>query len=133
VVRSYSQIRTRFAATDLGYLQLTELFEHVRARTGCAPLVVDASELARCPRAYLAAMCAALGVDFDERMLRWPAGRRATDPELGDPWYASVQNSTGFFGHPDPGKVTVSDRYANVIAECMPHYQRLYHYRLECS
>lgn len=133
VVRSYSQIRTRFAATDLGYPQLTELFEYLRARTGFAPLVIDAGELARRPRAYLTSMCAALAVDFDERMLRWPAGRRATDPELGDPWYASVQISTGFFAHPEPGKVTVSDRYANVIAECMPHYQRLYDYRLECS
>lgn len=132
VVRSYSRIRADFTAADLGYPQLAELFDHVRTRTGSAPLVLDADDLARRPAAYLRAMSAALGVGFDERMLHWPAGRRPTDPELGDPWYASVQNSTGFFVHPDPADVDVPRRYAAIAAECSHHYQRLSAYRMEC-
>lgn len=131
VARSYSQIRARFTVADLGYPQLSELFDYVCTRTGSVPLVVDASELTRRPRAYLAALCRALVVDFDERMLRWPAGRRSTDPALGDPWYAAVQNSTKFFAHPNPDEVAVPDSYASVIAECAPYYQRLCAFRLE--
>ncbi|MEV6957198.1 hypothetical protein [Streptomyces sp. NPDC051183] len=131
VVRSYSRIRTCFTAADLGYAQLAELFDHIRARTGSTPLVVDAGDLARHPATYLQAMCASLEVDFDERMLRWPAGRRTTDPELGDPWYVSVQNSTGFFSQADPADVQVPRKYAAIVDECSRHYQRLSAYRLE--
>lgn len=132
VARSYSRIRAQFTPDDLGYPQLAELFDHVRERTGSAPLVVDACDLARRPGAFLAAMCAALEISFDERMLHWPAGRRVTDPELGDPWYASVQDSTQFFTHPDPDEVVVPDHYTGIVAECSHHYQRLHAHRLVC-
>jgi hypothetical protein len=132
VARSYSRIRAEFTPDDLGYPQLAELFDYVRQRTGSTLLVVDVDDLARRPGACLAAMCAALGVGFDERMLRWPAGRRATDPELGDSWYASAQNSTQFFTYPDPDEVVVPDRHADVVAESSRHYQRLRACRLVC-
>ncbi|NIM02252.1 MAG: HAD family hydrolase, partial [Acidobacteria bacterium] len=45
------------------------------------------------PRAMLEILCGRLGLDFSERMLEWPAGRRATDGVWAKHWYDAVEAS----------------------------------------
>ena len=114
---------------DTGLPQQLELFELVRARTGRVPPVIDSADLLRDPPGVLAALCAALGIEFTSRMLSWPPGRRATDGVWAKHWYASVERSTGFGGErkehaPMPAELEPLHR------ECRPLYEALHAHRL---
>jgi hypothetical protein len=109
---------------DTGLPQQVELFELVRERTGRVPPVIEARELASRPQRVLEALCAALGLPFDPHMLRWPAGRRATDGVWAKHWYASVERSTGFERFPPP-RGELAAHLEPVLAECRPLYERL--------
>ncbi|MFN0133870.1 MAG: HAD family hydrolase [Phycisphaerales bacterium] len=81
---------------DTALPQQVELVEAERARTGLMPPLLDAKDVLLDPRGMLSALCAAVGVAFDERMLRWEGGPRRTDGVWAKHWYANVAKSTGF-------------------------------------
>jgi len=96
VLASYSAKRPGFLPADIGYATQREIFEAEADRLGAPPPVIDAEDVLRDPQGTLGALCAALGIPFCERMLRWPPGRRATDGAWAPAWYDSVERSTGF-------------------------------------
>lgn len=70
VAVSYARGREGIPAlADLGYARQAELFDYVTERTGTVPPVLDAVDVLSDPRRALSALCGALGVSFDERML----------------------------------------------------------------
>lgn len=129
VVASYAQVRSRPTLADLGFTQQWRLFDHVCQRTGDVPPVIDADDLLRDPPAVLSALCAAVGVDFDERMLSWPPGPRATDGVWAPHWYGAVERSTGFAPH-RPRAAQVPAELADLCAAGDEIYLRLAEHRL---
>ena len=81
---------------DTGLPQQRAIFDEVHARTGVVPPVLDASDVLSDPRGVLGRCCDAVGVEFDEAMLSWPAGSRDSDGAWAPWWYDSVEASTGF-------------------------------------
>lgn len=129
VVTSYARAREGIPALDdLGYARQQEIFEQVAGHRGAAPPVIDAADVLADPRRTLSALCAALGVPFDERMLSWPAGPRPADGVWAPHWYASVWQSTGF-AHPRPAAEPPPE-LVPVIEAALPYYERLAPYRL---
>jgi len=129
VLLSYVRSRPNVAAEDLGVLQQREIFDYIRRLTGGTPLVVDASEFLRAPEAQLRALCAALGIPFTARMLRWPPGPRASDGVWAPYWYEAVLRSSGFEPHRErPHRV--SREYQKIIDTVMPPFEALYEKRL---
>lgn len=114
---------------DTGLPQQVELFEQERARTGRTPAVVDARDVLTDPRGALSRLCAAVGVPFDERMLRWPAGPRPTDGVWARYWYDAVNASTGFEPY-TPKHDRLDPRHGPLLAACMPYYEALHAARL---
>jgi hypothetical protein len=116
-----------------GLPQQVEIFEHVLARTGRPPPVLDSADLLQRPEPMLRALCDALGVPFSGRMLAWPPGRRDTDGVWAKHWYDRVEQSTGF-ETPQPGAVTdvpaLPPAVAEIEARCRPLYEQLRAYRL---
>lgn len=119
-----------------GLPQQVEIFDHVLARTGVPPPVLDSADLLQQPAVMLRALCDALGVPFTERMLSWPPGARATDGVWARHWYDRVEQSTGF---EQPARVTQVDgpalrssrpATAAIEAQCRPLYERLRAHRL---
>jgi hypothetical protein len=123
VVASYARVRGEPMLTDLGYPQQVEIF---RAYGGP---VVDAADILRDPAATLRRLCAALGLAFDEAMLRWPPGLRDTDGVWAPYWYAAVQASTGFAAY-DPAPAEVPDRLRPLVEAARPYYDELAAHRL---
>jgi hypothetical protein len=109
---------------DTGLPQQVELFHDLRARTGSTPLVLDTEDVLRNPRGVLEQLCRLTGVPFDERMLRWPAGRRETDGVWARYWYDAVEQSTGFEPYAPRPRV-VAPELAPLLAECRPYYEEL--------
>lgn len=129
VVASYLRARGVVTPEDIGMLQQEWLFDHLRARTGTDPLVVDSAAFLAAPEAHLKQLCVHLGIEFDPRMLRWPPGPRSSDGIWAPHWYAAVWASTGF----GPANDTVPDlpRDASAVAEqCMPAFRRLHAARM---
>lgn len=124
VVESYLKSRATVAPPDIGLLQQAALFDEVAERLGEAPIVIDADDFLRAPRAYLQALCAELGIAFTERMLAWPAGRRRSDGVWAPYWYEAVWRSTGF--EPWRRRSPQLEGAGQAVAEaCQPAYERL--------
>jgi Sulfotransferase domain len=129
VLASYVRTRAEPTLADLGVLQQAELYEHVCARTGAAPPVLDARDVLEDPRRMLGLLCAAIGIAFSERMLAWPAGPRPSDGVWARHWYASVWRSTGFQPYRPP-TAPLPESLQPLADACAPCYRLLHAHRL---
>lgn len=129
VVASYAETRRAPTLEDLGFARQGEIFDRVADRLGCVPPVLDAADVLRDPAGMLAALCHAVGVAFDARMLSWPPGPRATDGVWARHWYASVERSTGF-NRLRANSKPVPRALAWLVDEAQPIYDRLATYCL---
>jgi hypothetical protein len=132
VVDSYLRKRDTVTPEDIGLPQQLALFEALAERRGEAPPVLDADDFLAAPGAHLQALCARLAIPYTERMLRWPAGPRASDGIWGRHWYDAVWRSTGFESRPARA-VTLTPFAADVAARCRPMYEALHRHRLRPS
>ena len=126
---SYAAKRTHVTAADLGAELEAELYDEVVRRTGREPPVIDTADVQADPRGLLTRLCDALAVPFNEAMLAWPAGPRATDGVWSAHWYASVTASTGFRPH-ERRDIDLSDDLEAIAETCMAPYRRLWERRL---
>ncbi len=114
---------------DTGLPQQLEIFELMRARTGEPPPALEAKDLLQDPPGMLAKLCKALGVPFDEAMLRWPPGRRETDGVWAKYWYHSVEASTEFKPYAAKDE-PLPPRLAPIYERCMDCYRQMRPHRL---
>ena len=128
VLASYAvrRVGAEVSLADVGFARQAELFDREAQRLGEAPPVIEARDVLADPPSARRALCAAVGIAFDDRMLRWPPGRRATDGVWAPAWYDAVERSTGFDA-PRPGAVLEDLRPdLRAAAEAArPHYDRL--------
>jgi hypothetical protein len=137
MLASLGEKLAEFDLLATGLPQQVEIFEHVIARTGRPPPVLDSADLLQSPEPMLRALCAALGVPFSSRMLSWPAGRRTTDGVWARHWYDRVEQSTGFetpssqsLQGDDPAAPALVPTVAAIEAQCRPLYEKLRAHRL---
>jgi hypothetical protein len=128
VVASYLRSRATVTADDIGLPQQARLFDRLAAGRE-PPVVIDSADFLRAPERYLRALCELVGLGFDDRMLSWSAGPRASDGVWAPYWYASVWASTGFEPY-EPRDVTLDGAAAVVADGCGPAYDRLHAVRL---
>lgn len=132
VLLSYAEVRGAATLDEIGVPQQLELFEREAARLGHAPPVIDSHDVLKNPRGVLGALCARLGIDFSERMLSWPAGRRASDGVWAPAWYGAVERSTGFAAPRERAKLDdLRDDLKRVAEAARPAYERLAVHRLQ--
>jgi hypothetical protein len=123
VLASYARKRADITLADIGFIQQGELFDQV-CGFGQVPAVIDADDLLADPSGMLRSLCAVLEVPFDEAMLAWPPGPRATDGVWAAHWYDAVIKSTGF-EKPRPQPVLEDPVLRAIEDEAMPVYDRL--------
>lgn len=129
MLASLARVLPEPALEDTGLPQQVAVYDWLVERTGEAPPVVDARDVLADPRGTLTRLCAALGIPFDDAMLHWPPGPRATDGVWAKHWYAAVERSTGF-EPPGPETGRVPARLEPLRAQCAELYARLYERRL---
>lgn len=131
VLLSYHEVRGQATLDDIGVAQQRALFEREADRLGHAPPVIDSHDVLGDPCGVLGALCAALDIAFSERMLSWPAGRRASDGVWAPAWYGSVERSTGFAAPRERTRAdTLSDELRRVADAARGDYERLARFRL---
>jgi hypothetical protein len=129
MLTSYIRIVDRPTVLDTGFPQQSEIFDWVRQRQAAAPPVIDSKEVLQNPRRMLGLLCDALGIEFQEAMLAWPAGPRATDGVWAKHWYAAVERSTGFAPY-GPKSEKVPPELGELCQQCLAHYERMYAHRI---
>ena len=108
---------------DTGLRRQWQIYSHLR-ELGQMPAVLDSRELLLDPRGVLDTLCRHLGLEPDDRMLRWQAGPRPEDGVWAPHWYHAVHESTGFA--PYVAKTGFPERLRGLLAECRPWYDKLY-------
>jgi hypothetical protein len=131
VLASYIQKRGEATLADIGVLQQRELFEHEADRLGRAPPVVDSADVMANPQRVLSQLCVALGIEYTNAMLSWPAGRRATDGVWAPAWYSAVEQSTGFGPSSSRSNISLPDDLQRIAEQARPHYERLSTFSLQ--
>ncbi len=129
VVASYAQVRETPTLQDIGFAQQAELYQYVCQYLDPSPVVIDSAEFLAKPEAMLRAWCLALGLDFTDQMLNWPAGPRDSDGVWAPHWYASVWASTGF-AKPRKTQPALNRDLQALADQARPYYQDLYERRL---
>src|SRR5665213_1777152 len=133
VLASYTEKRSDVTLADIGFVQQRELFDAEADRLGRAPPVIRAQDVLANPRGTLGALCAALDIPFSERMLSWPAGKRATDGAWAPARYDAVEKSTGFASPREKPRPALSADLNRSADEARPHYERLEKFKLKAS
>ena len=131
VLASFIKNVTEVDADTTGLPICVRLLDRI-LEAGTIPIVVDSRELLTNPTSVLSQLCAALGLDFDERMLSWEPGPIPEDGSWAVHWHESTHRSTGFAPYV-PKKVTLPEQVRSVVDECMPMYERLVEYALKAD
>jgi Sulfotransferase domain len=132
VVASYAAKNDLRAAHLLGFAQMVDYHSRISDILGfCAP-VIDSSDIVNDPAGMLRALCAALGIAWDEAMLGWRAGAHSADGIWGRHWYGAVEASTGF-APPSPKMPLLNDEARRIADECQDDYNRLAALRIQAT
>lgn len=132
VLASYTAKRAEVTLEDIGVVRQAELFDRVADDLGQAPPVIEGAAVLADPRGTLSALCAALGIPFDEAMLSWPAGRRGSDGVWAPAWYDAVERSTGFAPPSQPARFdNLADPLKPIAEAARPYYERLSRHALK--
>lgn len=125
VLASYVARRGEVTLADIGVEQQHALFDAEADRLGRIPPVVEGDAVLADPAGALAALCEALNVPFRAEMLRWPAGRRASDGVWAPAWYDAVERSTGFERPAPRPPPTLTDDLRRIADDARPHYEAM--------
>ena len=129
VILSYIKKNPEPELEDLGFVQQSEIFEFMRARTNSIPPIVDARDVLEHPERTLRLLCDAVGVEFDKAMLSWPPGLRDSDGIWAKYWYHEVARSISFQPY-QPREGNVPDHLREIYEQCRECYEQLYQHRL---
>ena len=128
VISSYEKYIHVDSPVDVGYPQQRFLYDEVRRLTGTPPPVFDTEDLLSHPRETLQSLCHVVNIPFLESMLSWKATPRETDFPGSEPWYETVNNSTGF--HAAPKQRILSKEQQALVEKILPTYEYLIEHKI---
>jgi hypothetical protein len=131
VLASYAVKRAGVTLADIGIVRQRDLFEREADRLGAPPPVVHGTDVLADPQGMLRLLCKRLSIPFRKEMLRWPAGRRASDGVWAPAWYDAVERSTGFAPPEPKATVALPSKLRRIADQARPHYEALAVHRLK--
>jgi hypothetical protein len=131
IAASYYALYPDLSINAIGLEALHELHAAVRDAGGTPPVVIDSDDLVARPEATMATYCAAVGLPFIPRALRWEPGERS-EWRRSARWHSGVSASSGMERreHVYPHSVENSDKLARYAAHHQPFYEKLHAERL---
>lgn len=132
IAASYYALFPNMSIDAVGLQALHELHAAVRDAGGTPPVVIDSDDLIARPEATMAAYCAAVGLPFIPRALRWEPGERA-EWRRSARWHSDVNASSGLERRERgyPHTVENSAELARFAAHHQPFYEQLHAERLD--
>ena len=123
VILSYVKKNDLKNSDDIGFPMQIKLFNLVKG-LGKKPIIINAHDLSLNPKKVLMSLCKNLNINFSEKMLNWPRGKRTTDGIWGKVWYQNVQSSTKF-EKLNVNENNIPNKYMNIYKECLEIFNEL--------
>ena len=130
VIASYGK---RFPVENerlLGFIQQEELLKMIEGQTGRTPPILDSKDILMNPEGMLKKLCEMVGIEFSEKMLNWPAGKRDSDGVWAPYWYNRVEESTKFKPYFEK-EIELDDGLISIYQKCKLHYDILWEKRIK--
>lgn len=118
VIASYAAKRDSLTLEDIGFAQQAVVFDRLPGP------VIDSETIRANPSAALQALCAEIGLPWDDAMLSWPAGPKPFDGVWAAHWYGAVHRSTGF-ADPEGPLPDVIPEHRAVLDAALPFYEAM--------
>lgn len=118
VIASYTAKREAPTLDDIGFFQQAEMYRKVGG------LIIDGTDIRADPEGMLRAVCAAIDLPFDPKMLHWPVGPKAQDGIWASHWYGAVHRSSGFAGAEGPVP-QLTKNAADLEAAALPFFEEM--------
>ena len=128
VVASFAKKYPDPKIEDIGFHQQADLFRYL-VENGQKPIVINSADIRSNPEQKLRDLCGALGLEFDEKMLKWTKGGQSCDGVWAPHWYGAVHNSTGFDAAEGPLPI-LSGRLSELVDQSLKSYEELAQYSL---
>lgn len=129
VINSFAKVIPNPQVDQIGLPRQWELFQAVREQTGQTPPVIDSNDVLRNPKSVLSQLCEQIDLPFDEAMLQWAPGRRATDGNWAPYWYRAVEQSTGFQPY-EPDERPVPAHLEAILEASKSYYEAMAEHRI---
>lgn len=123
LIASFAKVIENPGLENIGLKKSSELFTYLK-NNGKTPVVIDSDELLKNPETYLRKLCAALHIDFSEKMLSWKKGGIPEDGIWAKHWYKNVHNSEGFAVQKTSSR-EFPEYLKPVLEQAMPYYEIL--------
>lgn len=130
VINSYTNSRGECSSDDIGIVRQFELYQSISEISGQKIPVIDSLSVLQNPEGMIKALCASLDVPFEQSMLSWSKGRRASDGVWADHWYNSVEQSTGF-SSASVQPIQLNLEQQKLAEKLEPYYQSLKQHALK--
>lgn len=129
LISSLAKVIQNVTMRDTGIKRQFDIYNSLKEK-GLTPLIIDSGEILKNPEIALSALCGAIGIPFEKKMLHWKAGPRIEDGVWAKYWYGNVHKSTGF-----EKQVTSSgelpENLFSLYEECLVYYNKLYEYSIK--
>ena len=129
VINSYVKKMPSVSNDDIGIKRQLQLYKQITDITGQDIPIIDSKDVLLNPRGILSKLCETLGIAFDENMLSWPTGSRASDGVWAKHWYENVEASNSFAAYQKP-LLKLTEQQRLLAQENDGDYQQLYQKRL---
>ena len=95
VINSYIKKNSLMNIDDIGFKKQFEIFNKIK-KNKLKFTVINADTIMQNPKKTLKKICKLLKIQFTNKMLNWPKGRRPTDGIWSKVWYKNVEKSSTF-------------------------------------
>ena len=132
VIVSYQKRFPLVSHLQLGYSQQIQIMNTIVDSTGDFPVVINAKDVLMEPENFLKKLCDIVNINFEDRMLTWPMGKRDSDGVWAPYWYSEVEKTTGFqpYSYKD---VVLDPKWKSIYDRCMVDYEVLNSHSLTVS
>lgn len=124
VVSSYREKMDSISADDIGIIRQWQLYQEISELSQQKIPVIEATQVLKNPEAILRRVCDFFGLEFSERMLSWPRGKRQSDGVWAPHWYQVVEKTSGFSPYKTK-QIDLTQDQADVANASMEAYSKM--------
>ncbi|KGJ98013.1 hypothetical protein ND16A_0818 [Thalassotalea sp. ND16A] len=129
IINSYVKKMPSVNSENIGIKRQFKLYQQLSELTGQDIPIIDSKDVLQNPEAILTKLCQRLNIAFDQNMLAWPKGKRASDGVWAKHWYENVEASSAFAPY-SLAEIKLTKAQKQLAEENDVYYQQLFQKRI---
>ncbi len=129
VINSYIKKNDLGNIQDIGFKKQFEIFNFIKNNIDSYPITIDSDDILKSPKEKIKNLCRELNIQYTDRMIKWPKGKRNSDGIWSAIWYEQVKNSSTFQNYIETN-LDIPKKYMNIYEESLEIYNQMKKYSL---